>query len=111
VVKLDETLRAWNTEAFARTLKAEIEGLEIGTLPLDEGLSHGGIVGDGGFSVTPLSTVEDADALIADIGIFFTELIGGCSCGDDPFPSNAYCRIRLRIDKATAEAELSAVPD
>ena len=43
----------------------------------------------------------------AKVGVFFNEIIGGCSCGDDPLSENAYCELQVSIDKVTAEAEFS----
>jgi hypothetical protein len=40
------------------------------------------------------------------VGVFFREIVGGCSCGDEPFAADGYCEIELRIDKETAEARI-----
>ncbi len=42
------------------------------------------------------------------VGIFFTEMVAGCSCAEEPDAVNANCRLRMRIDKAPAEAEIHA---
>lgn len=103
------SLRAWNTESFARTLKSEIEHLPAGSLPLDQGTSQGGRVGDTGITATIIRVAGDGDAIEADVGIFFSEIVGGCGCGDDPISEHAYCEMRVRIDRATAEVEFSMV--
>ena len=102
--KLPLSLRDWPSDAFARALKNEIESLAPGTLPLDKGATCGGHVDDSRITAIVLRSGDDGSAIQADVGIFFDEIVGGCSCGDDPETRNAYCEIRVRIDKATGEA-------
>lgn len=106
---LPNSLCAWRTDAFGATLKGEIEGMSAGTLPLDAGTSRGGLVDDGDITATILTVTDDELSIICDIGVFFTEIVAGCSCGDEPDPINAYCRMRIRIDKTTAEAEIEQI--
>jgi len=39
------------------------------------------------------------------------EIVAGCSCGDDPQSQNAYCAMRVRIDKTTAAAAFAVIDD
>jgi len=48
---------------------------------------------------------------LAEVGIFFTEPVAGCSCGDGPDTVDIYCRLRIRIDKISAAAEIHVIPD
>lgn len=105
-----EVLRAWNTDAFAATLKSELEGLPPGTLPLLKGTSRGGLPDDRKITVMLLSTADAQDSIQARVGIFFTEIMAGCSCGDEPMSLQAYCELRVSIDKTTAEAEFTLLP-
>ncbi|MBI5462284.1 MAG: glucosamine--fructose-6-phosphate aminotransferase [Gammaproteobacteria bacterium] len=109
--KFINAVRDWNTEAFARSLKREIAYLGKGVLPLDKGVTYGGAVDDSELTVTLLRSDDDGPVIVAHVGVFFTEVIGGCSCGDEPTPTPAYCELRIRIDKATAEAELALVSE
>jgi len=55
---------------------------------------------------------EDEGARIGvRIGCFFSEIVGGCSCGDDPVPAQAYCDLKIMIDKATGETEIAPMAD
>jgi hypothetical protein len=54
---------------------------------------------------------EHGDWICARVGIFFNEVVGGCSCGDDPLSVNAYCKIQVSIDRASAEAEFAVIPE
>ena len=100
--ELVNSLRDWNTDAFSRTLKHELEHLPSGSLPLERGVSQGGMVDDSNLAATVLSFNENAAVIQAKAGIFFTEIMINCGCGDDPMPTNAYCEIQISIDKATA---------
>ncbi|MBE9516480.1 MAG: glucosamine--fructose-6-phosphate aminotransferase [Proteobacteria bacterium] len=107
--KLAKSLRDWNTSAFSQTLKAEVEALKAGVLPLHHAVTQGGNVDDSNISVTVLYAKESEADIEVRAGIFFTEVVGGCSCGDDPFSVNAYCEMTLKIDKSTAETAFKAL--
>lgn len=109
--KFLKSLRDWQSDSFAQSLKSEIESLETGSLPLDKGVSQGGYVDDSNIAVTVLSITDAGHAVWATVGVFFTEIIAGCSCGDDPMPQNAYCKLQVRIDKSTAETEFTVITD
>jgi hypothetical protein len=100
-------VRTWNSAAFPGALKADVEHLPSGTLPLAEGTTQGGYVDDSKITATVLSTTEDARDIVAHLGIFFIEIVVNCGCGDDPMEQNAYCEMDVRIDKATGAAEFS----
>ncbi len=104
--KLLNSLHAWKSDSFVQTLKSEIENLKTGILPLEKGISQGGLVDDSDIAVTVLGFADDEDAIQVDVGIFFTEVVGGCSCGDEPMANNVYCEMQIRIEKATAEAKM-----
>ena len=109
--KFIDTVRAWQTEAFAQCLKRELMDLGKGGLPLAKGVAYGGTVDDSDLAVTVLRSRDEGPAIVAQVGVFFTEIIGGCSCGDEPAPSPAYCELRIRIDKATAAADITVMSD
>lgn len=111
MLRLLDAVRAWPSEAFATILKYEIENLPAGSLPLEQGLACGGRVDDSRVTATFLRSQEDGETILADIGVFFEEIIGGCSCGDDPLVQNAYCELRVRIDKATGAAVFAPRPE
>lgn len=99
-----KSLREWGGDGFVRTLKQEIESLPPGTLPLHDGVTQGGRVDDAALTATVLRAGDSGDLLLADVGIFFTEVVAGCSCGDEPMALNAYCELQVSIDRRTARA-------
>lgn len=110
MAKLINALRDWNSDAFTQTLKTEIVNLKSGTLPLNKGVMQGGHVDDSNIAPTLLRVSEDEKCIRADVGIFFTEIVGSCGCGAEPMPQNAYCELRISIDKTTAEAAFFLIP-
>jgi hypothetical protein len=109
MTKLAESLRDWQSDSFTRTLKNEIAGLKPGTLPLYQGTTQGGIVDDSNITVTVMNVGEEDNSILATVGVFFDEIVGGCSCGDAPTSENAYCEIRVSINKLTAETEFDVI--
>jgi hypothetical protein len=104
-----DVLYAHRTAEFGTVLKHQLENLPSGTLPLYQGTSQGGYVDDSDISVTILEIREDEHRIQARAGVFFTEIIVGCSCGDDPMPVNAYCELLIQLDKTTAEAKFEVI--
>jgi hypothetical protein len=109
--RLTDALSAWETDRFPEALKRELLALGPGALPLHLGTSQGGIVDDSALEATVLDFAAEGSRIAVRVGVFFTEIVGGCSCGDEPMPAHAYCELRIRIDKATGEARIDPVAD
>lgn len=107
--KLNKTLHAWNSEHFSQTLRDELNQAGTAVLPLHLGTSQGGMVDDSQVSVNLISATEAAHYIQVKIGVFFNEIVGGCSCGDAPAATNAYCEMWVILDKSTAEAEINII--
>ena len=105
-IRLPDSLREWDTAEFSGSFKREIQGLPSGTLPLQSRGMQNGLVDDSDLSLVLLQTTETEDMYEIRTGVFFSEIIGGCSCGDEPAVENAYCEIWVRIQKKTAAASM-----
>jgi hypothetical protein len=110
VSSLGNSLRAWNSDAFADTLKADILSLGAGVLPLQKA-APGGCIDESDIEITLLGSSDSATEIHANVGIFFSEVLAGCSCGDEPAASNAYCELRVSIDKGNGEARFEVIHD
>ena len=102
--KLPRSIAAWPSDSFASTIKNELEQLDTGTLPLDNATQRGGYVDDSSITCTVLNYKDDKAHITIKTGIFFTEILICCGCGDDPVPENAYCEIMIKLDKKNAKA-------
>ena len=112
--RLPESLHAWETPEFRDVLKREIEQLDAVTLPLQQGLSSSSYVTDRPFQAMIISVSEEAGLIRAKAGIFYTGIIAGCSCADDPTPideQTEYCVLQFDIDRATAEATVTLLAE
>ncbi len=107
VILLPNSLHVWPGPDFAATLKAELEALPAGSLPLAQGGTLGGYVDDSTIVASVMGVAETAQAIDATVGIFFSEILTGCSCSEDPDIQPAYCEFAVTIDKRTAMATVS----
>lgn len=113
MIRLAQSLQAWGSEGFNDVLKNEIERLDLTDLPLQQALSQSSYAIEGSFQVMVISVADNPDAIQAKTGIFYSGLIPGCSCADDPTPVSEYseyCEIRFDIDKNTAATSVVLLP-
>lgn len=109
MVRLPKAIEAWGRADFRETLVREIEDLDPGRLPLQQGLSAGSRVADGGFRAMILAVAETDRCLRIRAGIFYSGVVAGCSCADDPTPvgeNPEYCEIDITLELASAEAAI-----
>lgn len=114
MIRLDKSLQAWGMPDFNAILKQEIALLGAGQLPLQQGLSSSSYVTDGPITVMIHSVVEMERVIRIKAGIFYSGVIGGCSCADDSAPSgenDEYCEIRLDVDKTSAETRVALITE
>ena len=102
-------MQANHSPEFNKALKNEIQDLDPSLLPLQQGLSLSSYVGRTPFSAVILNISEEADYIKIKVGIFYTGIIAGCSCSDDPSPTdeqNEYCELLFSVNKNTADTEI-----
>lgn len=105
-INLRHCLDTTDATELKRRLGAALGRLPTGALPLQHGCDQGGLVDDQAVSASVLGFEQTAGHLTARVGVFFTEVVGGCNCNDDPLQTNAYCVVEVRIDRATGATEL-----
>ena len=113
MIILRKTLAAWGAEAFNDEFKAEVETISSSELPLQQGLSLSSYVSSEPFRVMVINTSEDSDVIKVKVGVFYSGIIAGCSCSDDPSPTDTqseYCDLLFVIDKKTAETSVALLP-
>ena len=110
--KLNLSLLAWDTEAFNTTFIEEICRLDESTLPLQQGLSQSSYANSDKLTASVLSKNSNKNCLSIKAGLFYTGIITGCNCADDPTPvneNNEYCEVLFTIDKKTAVSSVSLI--
>jgi hypothetical protein len=114
MIQLTKAVTAWGSNLFAETLKQEILRLDTGLLPLQQGMTYGNHASDENLTVMILNVSDDKHSIHAKTGIFFTGIISGCQCADDPSPDNQqpeYCEVMFDINKETAETVMHLLSD
>ena len=106
-IRLRHCLEAEDAERFKQRLAAALNALPGGSLPLHAGCEQGGLVDDSNISASVLSVEQDKDRFLASVGIFFTEIVGGCNCSDDPLEVNAYCVLEVAISRRDGVAKFT----
>jgi hypothetical protein len=105
MIRFTDALNAWGTPEFSAILKQAIEQMTGEQLPLQQGLTSSSHALDDKLEAVIISVVDEGRFVRARAGIFYTGIIAGCNCADDPSPvneQNEYCEIQLDIDKSTA---------
>lgn len=114
MIRLTASLQAWGSPDFPSVLKEEIGRLDAAHLPLQQGLTASSHALDGSHSAMIISVAEMADCIQARVGIFYSGILAGCSCADDPTPvapQNEYCEVLVSIRKTTAETSITPVAE
>lgn len=114
VIHLNQSLAAWGSEAFNRCFQQEVEGLPATALPLQQGLALSSAVADEPFRVVVIAAREEPEVLRIKAGIFYSGVIAGCNCADDPTPPDRqqeYCELEFVIEKASTDATVRLLAD
>jgi len=113
MLKLPESLKAWGNEDFENVFKREVQALKESQLPLQAGLSQSSYVGDSDIKVMILAIEDTPTEILLKTGIFYSGIIAGSCCADDPTPmceQNEYCELLFNINKTTALATVALSP-
>ena len=110
MIRLTNSLNTWGSPAFENSFRDEIEALDSEHLPLQQGLTQSSYVSDSGFSIVMLNSFDTAGVIQVKTGVFYSGVIAGSCCSDDPTPLNEqteYCEMQVEISKSTAEAKIT----
>lgn len=94
--------------------KEFLESLPHKALPLQQALQNSSYAADTAFKACILNIEETESEIKIKAGIFYSGLIPGCSCADDPGPVdeiNEYCEILCLINKSTKYVSIELIAD
>lgn len=114
MIHLPRSAAAWGTDAFTDTFKNEVEQLPRDALPLQQGLSLSSYVSDEPFRVMVIQAREAQGAFRIKAGVFYSGIIAGCSCSDDPTPTDMqaeYCDLEFAIEPGSGETVVTLLSD
>jgi hypothetical protein len=109
--RLTHLLAAFNSSHFNETFVSEVGQLGD-ELPLQKALQSGSHALADDVQVSILAINEDNRSIRVRAGVFFTSIIAGCNCADDPTPVDRlseYAEMDFVIDKQTADTTISIV--
>ena len=110
MIQLNKSAAAWGSPEFNDVLKGELGELGVRQLPLQQGLSGSSHAMDSRVEAMIISSTDDAECIHVRAGIFYSGIIAGCSCADDPTIAEEnceYCEVQLDIDKETTETVIT----
>jgi hypothetical protein len=108
-MQLPRSLAAWQTADFNTVFKDEIKQLDPTLLPLQQGLAYSSNANADSLALSILHVDDLADSIQVKAGLFYTGIVAGCSCADDPSSINEvneYCEVRFSIDKSSGAANV-----
>lgn len=114
MIRLANSLKNLHTNNFKDVVKSDIELLDPALLPLNQGLSQGSYVTDDPVKAVIIDCFEEQNVIKVKAGIFYSSIIAGCSCADDPTPVDTiqeYCVLEFDISKETGETSVKLLPE
>lgn len=109
MVSLNKSVQAWDSDDFESVLKMEVKALGLDHLPLQKGLSSSSVALDHNLELVVLRSDERNNRVTVKLGAFYSGIIAGCSCADDPTPTdevNEYCELEVSINLANGLASV-----
>ena len=106
ILSFQKSINAWPDNRFKQVLNDQLMQLNLDQLPLQKALSQGSIATLDNLQFTINKSELDDDLLTVSIGVFFSSIIAGCNCSDDPTPVdliNEYCELTLIINRLTGQ--------
>ena len=113
MITLRNSLQAWGTSEFNQRFKTEVESLPADQLPFQQALLHTSYVSSEPFSVMVLSASDESNLIHVKAGAFYSGIIAGCSCVDDPTPMSTiaeHCELQFDIDKQNGATTVTLLP-
>ena len=114
MINLANALLAWGSPDFNSVLKQEIQQIDKSLLPLQQGLSQSSYVGTECINAVILNISESTNSIYAKTGIFYSGVIAGSCCADDPTPideQSEYCELQFDIDKQSGDTLVTLIQE
>ncbi len=86
MILLTDAAQSWGSGDFENILKEEQKSLGLNGLPLQQGLSSSSVALDNKLQIVLLSIEDATERILVRASLFYTGIIAGCSCADDPGP-------------------------
>lgn len=113
MIRLPNVILVWGQPEFEAVLKETLAKLGK-EFPLQAGLTSGSFALEEPLEVMVISSKEQADAIVAKVGIFYQSLTPGCACAGDPTvesENTEHITVLVSVDKQTAEATVQLLDE
>jgi hypothetical protein len=104
-IDLKDVAGLWGGPSFEPTLNATLESLSPDLLALHRCSNQGGMI-VGPIAVSVVNREADSATIRLRLTVLFAEIVGGCSCGDDPYEAQSAATLVLEIDRASGHAHV-----
>ena len=114
MIRLVNSVQAWGTPEFETVLKKELKQLDPDLLPLQQGMSQSSYATGSAIDAVVLHSTENTNTILVKAGIFYSGVIAGSCCADDPTPveeQTEYCEVQLTLNKDTGDTTVSLLRD
>ncbi len=104
---LTKTIEAWGSDRFAAALKQELREVGAEALGLHRAMARGSHLSETPIDVVVLHSEADEQHITVRAGVFFSSIVAGSCCADDPTPlceENEYGEVTLSIDRDSGAA-------
>lgn len=114
MISLPKSIQAWHSDEFEAVFKRELEALGGDHLPLQQGLSHSSYAQDHNLKIVILNLTDEGNLAMIKVGAFYSGIVAGCSCSDDPSPTdevNEYCEMQVTLNLNNGEASITLLTE
>jgi len=114
MTEFKKALTAYGDISFENALISEIEQLGVKELPLQQGLTHSSYALDNNIKAIIINVFKETNIIRVKAGLFYTGIIAGCNCADDPTPTDEqqeYCEVQININSKTADTEIVLISE
>ncbi len=114
MINLRSLVSVWDQPEFDERFKQAIRTAGGSQLPLQSALRSSSYALDDPLDVVVINRHIEGNRLLVKAGIFFSGVIAGCNCADDPTPTETqpeYCVVLFDIDRSSGEVRVSLVDE
>ncbi len=106
------SLQALQHHQLPQVFKQEIKTIDARLLPLQQGLRYSSYANASNLSAIILNFKVEVNEILIKTTLFYTGIIAGCNCADDPTPIDEItecCDVLFTINKSTAATSVKLI--
>ena len=108
---IHQCLTSRSDSELRNCLSNMLDAMPPGALPLQSCCVQGGIADETERSISLLGHKRMEWGVRIRAGVFFTEIVGGCNCHDDPVRHNVYCVLEIDLHDMDGIVDVAIIND